>query len=259
MRRALVTGGSRGIGLAIAQKLARDGLEVLVTYAHDAAGADAAVRQAQAEGLAVSAVSCDASDPSSWQALFQAGGPLAGTAAGREAKDALILVHAAGYTRDRLLMTMPPGDFDEVLAVHLRGGFLAAQAVLRGMIAARFGRIIFITSPTATLGRRGQTNYGAAKAGLAGLMRSLVWEVSRFRITVNCVTAGFIETALTAELPEAVRSELLASVPMQRPGSPAEIAALVSFLASERASYITGQTLAADGGLDALCATSDAW
>jgi 3-oxoacyl-[acyl-carrier protein] reductase len=254
MRRALVTGGSRGIGLAIARRLAQDGLEVLITYAHDRSGAEAAVAAARAEGLAISAAECDAASASAWQTLMQRE---AGAAA--EAKDFQVLVHAAGFTRDRLLMTMAAADFDDVVAVHLRGAFLAAQAVLRGMIAGRKGRILFISSPTATLGRRGQTNYGAAKAGLCGLMRSLVAEASRFHITVNCVSAGLVDTALTAELSEALHKELVQSIPMQRPGRPEEIAALVSFLASPAAGYITGQALAVDGGLDALSASAEAW
>lgn len=244
MRCALVTGGSRGIGLAIARKLAQSGLAVVVTYAHDQAGAEAAVQAAQADGLAITAARCDVNSPADWQALLGRDTPL-------YEQGVAVLCHAAGFTRDKLLMTMPPADFDDVLGVHLRGGFLAAQAVMRGMIAARFGRMVFITSPTATLGRRGQCNYGAAKAGLSGLMRSLVWEVSRFQITVNCVCAGLVDTAITGELPDALRAELLASIPQQRAGRAEEIAALVAFLASDSAGYITGQTLAADGGLTA--------
>lgn len=244
MRRALVTGGTRGIGLSIAQRLARDGFEVLVTYAHDADAAERAVTQAQASGLAVKAARCDVGDPEAWRAI---------------AGDFAVLVHAAGFARDRLLLTMAPADFDAVLGVHLRGAYLATQAVLRGMIANRGGRILFISSPTAVLGRRGQTNYGAAKAGLGGLMRSLVHEISRFGITVNCVSAGLVDTALTAELPESIRAELIGSIPMGRPGQPDEIAGLVAFLASEEAGYISGQALAADGGLDALSAAAEAW
>ena len=243
MRRAVVTGGSRGIGLAIARRLARDGMTVHVTYAHDDAAAEAAAGAARTEGLRLEAARCDVNDPEAWRALFRRGTPLGDDGA-------TVLVHAAGFTRDRLLMTMPPADFDAVLGVHLRGGFLAAQAVMKGMIGARWGRMIFITSPTATLGRRGQSSYGAAKAGLVGLMRSLVHEVSRFSITVNCVCAGLVDTALTDELPAAVRAELLAGVPLGRAGTADEIAALCGFLCSERAGYITNQSLAVDGGLD---------
>ena len=245
MRRALVTGGSRGIGLAIAKKLAHSGFSVVVTYAHDPAGAEAAVHAAQAEGLQLTAVRCDVNSPHDWQALLGRGTPL-------YEEGVAVLCHAAGFTRDKLLMMMPPAEFDEVLGVHLRGGFLAAQAVMRGMIAGRWGRMVFITSPTAELGRRGQCSYGAAKAGLGGLMRSLVWEVSRFQITVNCVCAGLVDTALTGELPAAVHAELLAGIPQGRAGRPEEIAAAVDFLVSERAGYITGQTLAVDGGLAAV-------
>jgi 3-oxoacyl-[acyl-carrier protein] reductase len=205
------------------------------------------VQAAQAEGLVLSAVRCDVNSPQDWQALLARGTPL-------YEEGVAVLCHAAGFTRDKLLMMMPTTDFDDVLGVHLRGGFLAAQAVMRGMIAARWGRMVFITSPTATLGRRGQTSYGAAKAGLEGLMRSLVCEVSRFQITVNCVCAGLVETALTSELSESVQAELLAGIPQGRAGRPEEIAAAVDFLASERAGYITGQTLAADGGLSAVSA-----
>jgi 3-oxoacyl-[acyl-carrier protein] reductase len=245
MKLALVTGGTRGIGLAVARRLAADGMAVTVTYAHDAAQAEAAVAEAQRDGLDLSPLRCDAASAEDWRALSQAGGFLDG-------KNLSVMVHAAGFTRDKLAMTMPVQDFDDVLGVHLRGGFLAAQAAMKGMIAARGGRLVFICSPTAWLGRRGQTAYGAAKAGLYGLVRSLVQELSRFQITCNCVSAGLVDTALTAELPEAIRSELIRSIPMGRAGTVSEIAELVAFLASEQAGYLTGQWLAVDGGLDAL-------
>ena len=245
MKLALVTGGTRGIGLAVARQLAAQGMAVAVTYAHNAEAAEQAVAQAQAEGLSLSALRCDAGSAADWRTLSQPGGFLDG-------KSVSVLVHAAGFTRDKLAMTMPVQDFDDVLGVHLRGGFLAAQAVMKGMIAARNGRIVFICSPTAWLGRRGQTAYGAAKAGLYGLTQSLVQELSRFQITCNCVSAGLVDTALTAELPESVRADLLSTIPMGRAGTAAEVAELVGFLASKQSAYITGQWLAVDGGLDAL-------
>jgi 3-oxoacyl-[acyl-carrier protein] reductase len=245
MKLALVTGGTRGIGLAVARRLAAQGMAVTVTYAHDAEAAERVVAQAQADGLALTALRCDAAAAQDWRALSAPGGFLDG-------KSIAVLVHAAGFTRDKLAMTMPVQDFDDVLGVHLRGGFLAAQAVMKGMIAARFGRILFICSPSAWLGRRGQTAYGAAKAGLYGLTQSLVQELSRFQITCNCVSAGLVDTALTAELPDAVRAELLSTIPMGRAGTACEVAALVEFLASQQAGYVTGQWLAVDGGLDSL-------
>ena len=220
-------------------------MAVTVTYAHDTEAAERTVAEAQAEGLSLKALRCDAAAAQDWRALSAPGGFLDG-------KSIAVLVHAAGFTRDKLAMTMPVQDFDDVLGVHLRGGFLAAQAVMKGMIAARNGRIVFICSPTAWLGRRGQTAYGAAKAGLYGLTQSLVQELSRFQITCNCVSAGLVDTALTADIPEPVRKELLASIPLGRPGTPSEVAELVAFLAAKEAGYITGQWLAADGGLDAI-------
>lgn len=246
-RRALVTGGSRGIGLSIARVLARDGLDVIVSYAHDAAGAEAAVAQAHREGLSFAAVRCDAARPEDWDALFVRGGAL-----GLAEQGVQVLVHAAGFAKDGLLMTQTPADFDAVQGVHLRGAYLASRACLRGMIGERFGRIVYLSSPTAALGRRGQCSYGAAKAGLMGLTRSLVMEVSRFQITVNCVSAGLVDTALTAELSPEVYQSLLAGVPMARPGQAEEVAALVRFLVSAAGGYVTGQHIAVDGGLDTL-------
>ncbi len=240
-RVALVTGASRGIGRAIAVELARAGAEVAVNYAASEEAAREVASQIEALGRKAYLVRFDVADPEA---------VLRGV---REVEEALgridILVNNAGITRDGLLARMKEEDWERVLSVNLKGAFLVTRAVLPGMMKRRYGRIINVSSVVAFSGNPGQTNYAASKAGLVGFSRSLALEVARRGITVNVVAPGFIETDMTAALPEKAREALLSRVPMGRAGTPEEVAHAVVFLASDRASYITGTVLHVNGGL----------
>ncbi len=231
---ALVTGASRGIGRAIAMRLASEGAKVIGTATSEqgAAAITEALSPFGGEGRVLdvrSAADCDA--------LIGEIGALS------------ILVNNAGVTRDTLLLRMKDDDWDEVIATDLSSVFRLSRAVLRGMMKARYGRIVSIGSVVGHMGNPGQANYCAAKAGLVGFSKSLAQEVGSRGITVNVVAPGFIETDMTHALGEDVRAALLERVPAQRLGSPDDIAAAVAFLASREAGYISGETLQVNGGM----------
>jgi 3-oxoacyl-[acyl-carrier protein] reductase len=236
---ALVTGGSRGIGAAIARSLARDGWPVLVNYRSDADAAQQTVAAIVADGGAAQAVQGDVCDERAAQSLLGAGEQLGGPV--------LVLVNNAGITADGLALSIGDEQWDEVIATNLSAPFRLIRPALRPMIAARFGRIVNVASVVGPLANPGQANYAASKAGLIGLTKTVAAEVARRGVTVNAVAPGFIETEMTA----AVSTALLDRVPARRAGRPEEVADCVAFLASERAAYVTGTTLYVDGGLSA--------
>jgi len=228
-RSVLVTGGSRGIGLAVARAFAAQGDKVAVTYRGSAAP----------DGLF--AVRMDVTDPASVDEAF--------TAVEAEHGPVEVLVANAGITKDTLLLRMDEESWGSVLDTNLTGSFRVAKRAAGKMLRARQGRIIFISSVVGLTGSAGQTNYAASKAGLVGFARSIARELGSRNITANVVAPGFVETDMTAELTEARRDEILASVPLGRYASPEEVAAVVTFLAGADAAYITGAVIPVDGGL----------
>jgi 3-oxoacyl-[acyl-carrier protein] reductase len=240
-RVAIVTGGSRGIGRAIAERLAGSGAAVVVNYRGNAAAAEATVATITAAGGTAIAIQGDVSQPEDVEHLVKTTLERFGHID--------ILVNNAGITRDTLLLRMKESDFDEVIATNLRGVFLCTRAVLRPMTKQRFGRIINITSVVGLTGNAGQANYAAAKAGILGFTKSTAREMASRGITVNAVAPGFIETEMTDALNEETRKAILATIPLGRFGQPAEVAGLVCFLASDAGAYISGQTLTIDGGM----------
>ncbi len=238
---AIVTGGTRGIGHAIATRLAADGFDLLVTNRGDSAGADDAVNSLKSSGATVHVFSGDLANADQAGAMIEA-------AMGHFGKID-VLVNNAGITRDTLIMRMSEEDWDDVLATNLKSVFLCSKAAIRPMLRQRSGRIINITSVVGLVGNAGQANYAAAKAGMVGLTKSLAKEVGSRGITVNAVAPGFIQTRLTDVLSDEIKEHLLKQTPLGRFGSPEDVAGAVSFLASDSASFITGHVLTVDGGL----------
>ncbi|MCQ8105167.1 3-oxoacyl-ACP reductase FabG [Methylomonas sp. SURF-2] len=234
---AIVTGASRGIGRAIAEKLAADGFFVLGTATSDS-GAEAISVYLGENGKGYKLNVADAADIENFIKIT---GDAHGTPA--------VLVNNAGITRDNLLMRMKDEEWDDIIATNLTSVFRMSKAVLRGMMKVRYGRIINISSVVGSTGNAGQTNYAAAKAGMVGFAKSMAKEVGSRGITVNTVAPGFIDTDMTKELSEEIKTALLGSIALGRLGRPEEIAHAVSFLASEQASYITGETLHVNGGM----------
>jgi 3-oxoacyl-[acyl-carrier protein] reductase len=237
---ALITGASRGIGLAIALELGRQGATVLGS-ATSADGAAKITEQFTAAGIKGAGIVLNVTDQASIDTALTDIQAKWGTPS--------ILVNNAGITRDNLLMRMKDEEWDAIMDTNLKSIFRMSKAVLRGMTKARKGRIISISSIVGSSGNPGQCNYAAAKAAVVGFTKSLAREVGSRNITVNAVAPGFIDTDMTKALPETVRNELLTHIPLGRLGAPEEIAHAVAFLASPRAAYITGATLHVNGGM----------
>jgi 3-oxoacyl-[acyl-carrier protein] reductase len=240
-KRALVTGGGRGIGRAVSLAFAEAGADVVINYVGSAEEAEATAEQCRAFGVKAYVFPADVSKADEVEALFA------------KIKDELggldILVNNAGITRDTLLVRMSDEDFDNVLNVNLRGAYLCMKQAGKMMMKQRYGRIISLSSVVALRGNAGQVNYAASKAGLIGMTKSLARELAGRNVTVNAIAPGFIETAMTAKLSDSVREKMLADIPAGRLGKPEDVAAAALFLASDAASYVTGEVIRVDGGM----------
>jgi 3-oxoacyl-[acyl-carrier protein] reductase len=240
-RVALVTGAARGIGQTIAVALAQPNLKLYINDVTPPETAGDTIRECEAKGAAAAYLQFSVAD------LAQVEQAVDGII--KESGRLDILVNNAGITRDQLLVRMKEEDWDQVLAVNLKGAFNCLKAVAKPMIKQRAGRIINISSVVGIMGNAGQANYVASKAGLVGLTKSAARELASRNITVNAVAPGFIETAMTQNLPEKTRELMLGQIPLNRFGSPEEVAHAVAFLASDQAAYITGQVLHVNGGM----------
>ncbi len=237
---AIVTGGSRGIGRAIALLFAESGAKVVIAYATHGEAAEEVVARAGGPGGPVTAVKASVTDPAEVRAL------VAETRRRHGAVD--VLVNNAGITRDGLLMLMKEKDWDDVLDTNLKGAFLCTKEVLKPMISRRSGRIVNITSVSGIVGQAGQANYASSKAGMVGFTKALAREVARFGIAVNAVAPGFVDTDMLHDMPPEILRKALELVPLQRVGEAREVAAAALFLASSMSSYTTGHVLHVDGG-----------
>lgn len=240
-KKALVTGSTRGIGRAIAFKLAEAGAEVVITGRNEERAREVAKEVASRTSAGALGLELDLSSKDSIERCFER--------IGKEVGDIDILVNNAGINRDVLFMRMKLEDWEEVIRVNLTGTFLVTQKVVRGMIKKRWGRIINISSVVGFIGNVGQANYTASKAGLIGFTKTLARELATRNITVNAVAPGFIETDMTEELPDDIRERFRSQIPMDRFGQPEDVANVVLFLASDLSSYITGEVIHVNGGL----------
>ena len=238
---AVVTGGARGIGKAIALELAKAGNFVVINYNGSEEKARETKAEIEAAGGQADILQCNVADFDACEAFFKAIAEKYGRVD--------ILVNNAGITKDGLLMGMSEADFDSVIDVNLKGTFNMMRFVSRQMLRQRSGRIISMASVVGIAGNAGQANYAASKAGIIGMTKSLARELGSRGITVNAIAPGFIETEMTDVLPEDVKENLLASIPLKRMGQTKDIAETVAFLASDKAAYITGQTISVDGGM----------
>lgn len=237
---ALVTGASRGIGAAISDRLGAEGFIVLGTATSEA-GAEKITTRFSEEGIEGKGYCLNVTDPESIKTTM--------AQIKEEYSDPAVLVNNAGITKDNLFLRMKEEEWSSVLDTNLTSVFSMSKAVIKSMTRARFGRIINISSVVGSMGNAGQANYCAAKAGVEGFTRSLAREIGSRNITVNSIAPGFIQTDMTHELPESVKETLLKQVPLARLGDPDEIAHTVAFLASDGASYITGETIHVNGGM----------